>query len=75
MTSKRTVVQSINAPGGLICVDVFRHPDGRFGWAQYRRDPEDGRGWFAISDDAATYADQDAALTAARASVTWLAEQ
>ncbi len=75
MTRARTVIHSINAPGGLVCVDVFRHPDGRFGWAQYRRDPEDGRGWFAISRDTVTYDDDQAALTAARAAVAWLSER
>ena len=42
------VARSIEAPGGARCVDVFRRRDGLWGFEEYRRDAEDGRGWFQI---------------------------
>ena len=67
------VIRSIEAPGGLVCVDVFRRPDGTFGFEHYRREPEDGRGWFAIgyfSDQ--IFPDAETALSAAIRNVPWL---
>jgi hypothetical protein len=48
MPNKRVVIHSFNMDGATRCVDIFRRPDGAFGFEEYRRDPEDGRGWFAI---------------------------
>ncbi len=45
---KNLVHQSINMPGEHICVDIFERPDGSFGFEEFRRDVEDGAGWFAI---------------------------
>ena len=42
------VIRSIEAPGGQFCVDLFRRPDGSFGFELYRREPEDSHGWYAI---------------------------
>ena len=67
------VVRSINAPGGLVCVDIVVDEAGRYGFACYRRDPEDGRGWFAAGLRRAPFATTpEAALDAARADVPWL---
>ena len=41
--AKNKVYLSIEAPGGQICVDIFCREDGSWGFAEYRRDPEDGR--------------------------------
>jgi hypothetical protein len=38
------VVRSINQTGESICVDVFVRPDGSYGFEEYRREPEAGRG-------------------------------
>lgn len=44
--AKNKVYLSIEAPGGQLCVDIFCRPDGSWGFAEYRCDPEDGRGWY-----------------------------
>ncbi|ATG43292.1 hypothetical protein PhaeoP18_01333 [Phaeobacter piscinae] len=38
------VIRSINLDGELICTDIFQRPDGSYGFDEFRRDPEDGRG-------------------------------
>ena len=71
----RTVIASWNLDGDLRCVDLFRRADGSFGFEEYRRDPEDGRGWFAIGGHrAAAYGSAEAAEAAARNAVPWLAQ-
>jgi len=61
------VVRSVEAPGGAACVDIFRRPDGSFGFEEYRRDPEDGRGWFVTGHHGARrFASQADAESAAR---------
>jgi len=74
MAHANKVVRSIETPDGGRCVDLFRRPDGSFGFEEYRRDPEDGSGWFAIGFHAgAVFATEAAALTEARRRVGWLA--
>lgn len=74
------MVQSINAPssyasGESRCVDVFRRPDGSFGFEEYRRDSEDARGWFPVGFFGTQVFDSaEAALAEARRQVSWLAE-
>lgn len=73
MAHVNKVIQSVNAPGDLMCVDVFCRPDGTYGFEEFRRDPEDGRGWFAIGHHAGQmFASADAAYAAACATVEWL---
>jgi hypothetical protein len=75
MRAKNLVVKSINAAGEDRCVELFRRPDGTFGFEEYRRDIEDQRGWFAIGFYGdKTFDTEVAALTAALASVSWLSE-
>ena len=69
------VVQSIEAPGGACCVDIFHRPDGTWGFEEYRRDAEDGRGWFVTG----FYGDQRfdsraGAQGAAQDQVVWLTD-
>jgi len=45
---KPLVVTSRNSADGLLCVDVFRREDGSFGFEEFRRDPEDASGWYAV---------------------------
>jgi hypothetical protein len=77
MTSEKRrlqVARSWNLDGETRCVDVFRRADGSFGFEEYRRDPEDGRGWFAIgSNGEASFASEADATDAARRRVPWLA--
>jgi len=42
------VIASFNNPAGDHCVDIFVRDDGTFGFEEYRRDPEDMRGWFPL---------------------------
>jgi hypothetical protein len=42
------VLRSINNDDASRCVDVFLRPEGTIGFEEYRRDAEDGRGWFPI---------------------------
>lgn len=67
------VVRSINLDGETICIDIFARPDGTFGFDEFRRDPEDGRGWYSIGHHgAAEFKTSDEALAQARKTVSWL---
>ena len=73
MTHINKVVRSINLDGETICVDVFARPDGTYGFDEFRRDPEDGRGWYSIGHHGtAEFSSSDAALAEARKTVSWL---
>jgi len=75
MPEKPRVVKSINAGGEGRCVDNFVRPDGTFGFEEYRRDAEDGHGWFQTGSFGFRVFDrQEEALSAARAKVAWLDE-
>ena len=75
MAHLNKVCRSINAEGGMICVDIFVRPDGTFGFDEYRRDIEDPGGWFSIGHHAGrVFATEAVALEAARQSVDWLDE-
>ena len=73
MAHANKVIRSIEPPGGGRCVDLFRRADGSFGFEEYRRDPEDGSGWYPIGHHAgAVFAAEAAALAQARLVVVWL---
>ena len=80
MSPKNKVLSSINAPGSCAggenrCVDIFQRPDGTFGFEEYRRDSEDGRGWFPVGFFAGLIFDSaEAALGEARMRVIWLGD-
>lgn len=64
---------SIEAPGGRLCADIFRRPDGSWGFEEYLADPEDGRGWIVTGFHAALrFETADEAEEAARRSCRWL---
>lgn len=70
------VLTSTESPDGTRCVDLFRRADGTFGFEEYRRDPEDPRGWSAVGDHAErVFHDQDEANKAAHAAVAWLGHE
>jgi len=74
-SEKPVVVRSVNMSGEMVCVDFFRRIDGTFGFEEFRRDPEDGQGWFAIG----FYSNQSfgtlaGAEQAAEQAVGWLAD-
>lgn len=73
MVKDKTVMRSIEAPGGQRCVDLFKRPDGSWGFEEYRRDPEDGSGWQTIGfHEGRIFADCKEARAAAHVSVSWL---
>lgn len=76
MAHVNRVIRSINLPGETVCVDIFQRPDGSFGFDEYRREPEDGRGWFSIGGHGALrYDSAEAAIHAATVRVIWLGER
>jgi len=75
MVHKHKVVRSFNMEGELRCVDVFQRIDGTYGFEEYRRDPEDGRGWFAIGYyGEQQFCSSSDALVEAQKKVLWLAD-
>lgn len=69
------VIQSIETPDGGRCVDIFARPDGTFGFEEYRREAEDGRGWFPLGFHGNAVYDSEAAARAdALVKVGWLAD-
>jgi hypothetical protein len=73
MTHKNVVLHSFNLNGETQCVDIFRRPDGTYGFEEYRRDPEDGRGWFAIGTySMRSFESPTDALANAKATIRWL---
>lgn len=78
-SAKPRVLRSVNADETATrCVDLFERPGGGpdpFGFEEYRRDPEDGRGWFPVGGHAARrFASAEDAWAAALAEVAWLAD-
>ena len=72
---KNLVLQSLETPDGDRCVDVFRRPDGSFGFEVYRRDSEALSGWFAIGGHLQlSFATQDLARQAAARVAPWVDE-
>ena len=56
-------------------VDLFRRPDGSFGFDEFRRDAEDAGVWTPVAyHSGAAYASTDDALGAAVKAVVWLDE-
>jgi hypothetical protein len=69
------VLKSIENDQHDRCVDLFRRPDGSFGFEEFRRDVEDAGAWTPVAFYSGTaYATREAALSAAVARVVWLAE-
>jgi hypothetical protein len=73
MAAAATVLASIEDGSGLRCVDIFRRPDGSFGFDEYRRDPEDGGRWTQTGyHGGRAFAARAEAEAAARIAVPWL---
>jgi hypothetical protein len=70
-----TVLQSLETEDGLRCVDLFRRPDGTFGYEEFRRDPEDQGRWTPVSfASGLRYPGLYEARAAAAKAVAWLAD-
>ena len=73
MAHVNKVIRSSNQVGEGRCVDLFQRPDGSFGFEEYRRDPEDPRGWYPVGyHSEEQFSSADDALQAARLKVAWL---
>lgn len=71
----RLVFVSIENPEHDRCVDLFRRPDARFGFEEFRRDAEDAGRWTPVGSFAgAAYASAEEAYAAAEHVVPWFAE-
>jgi hypothetical protein len=67
------VLKSLENSTGDHCVDIFVRTDGTFGFEEYRRDPEDGRGWFSLHRFSnQVFATAEDALAQAKSRVEWL---
>jgi hypothetical protein len=74
MAQRNLVIRSFNLEGETRCVDIFRRPKGSYGFEEYRREPEDARGWFAIGTYSSRSFDTESdAVADAKASISWLA--
>jgi len=70
-----TVFSSVENVAADRCVDLFRRPDGSYGFEEFRRDVEDRGAWTPVAYySGAVYATEAAALDAARREVSWLVE-
>lgn len=67
------VLASIENPEHDRCVDLFRRPDGTFGFEEFRRDPEDAGAWTPVQFYAGRrFATREEAMVAARRALAWL---
>jgi len=67
------VVDSVENAAHDRCVDVFRRPDGTFGFEEFRRDVEDAGAWTPVAYySGAAWPSREAAMTAATRAVAWL---
>ena len=68
------VMKSIENPQHDRCVDVFKRPDGSFGFEEFRRDPEDAGEWTPVSYfSGLRCTSKGEALAEAARCVAWLA--
>ena len=69
-----SVLVSPSTPAVDRCVDIFKRPDGTFGFEEFRRDPEDVGAWTPVAYYSTwEYPTEADALSAARETVPWLA--
>ena len=70
---RNLVLSSLETDDGGRCVDIFRRPDGTYGFEEYRRDSEDGRGWFMVGGfGGEVFASEGEARASAAKAVAWL---
>jgi hypothetical protein len=73
MPAPDKVLTSLGNSAGDHCVDVFVRADGTFGFEEYRRDPEDARGWFSLHRYShQVFATAEDALAQAKSRVAWM---
>ncbi|MDP6953739.1 MAG: hypothetical protein QGF53_13375 [Alphaproteobacteria bacterium] len=66
------MLRSIETADGSRCVDIFARGDGSFGFAEFRRDFEEGR-WYPVGDhEHGVFRSEAEAVAAATSHVPWL---
>ena len=69
------VIKSFDSPAGDYCVDIFMRDDGTFGLEEFRKDPEDLKGWFPLHRHSGQiFATDNEALAQAKSTVAWMAD-
>ena len=67
------VLESAQSSSDGLCVDFFEHPDGGFGFEQFRRDPEDRGSFTQVSYfSAQRFPSVLEAVAVAQATIDWL---
>jgi hypothetical protein len=67
------VLTSLENSAGDRCLDIFVRDDGTFGFEEYRKDPEDQRGWFSLHlYSYQVFATAEDALARAKSRVEWM---
>lgn len=75
MAHENKVLTSIETPDGDRCVDFFRRPDGSYGFEEYRREREDGHGWYPVGFHAEQrFQSEAAARDEAGKRIPWLTD-
>ena len=70
-----TVLTSVENDAHDRCVDLFRRPDGTWGFEEFRRDVEDGGVWTPVAAySLSSYPSREAAWERALRTVAWLSE-
>ena len=73
MKDEPKVVLFVNHEGATICVEIFQRLDATLRFEEFRRDPEDNAGWFAIGHNPnLVLADIKNAKDAAIQNIHWL---
>lgn len=71
--SRPLVLVSFETDDRLFCVDVFRRPDGSFGFEEFRSDADGAGRWQSLGRHSQlSFASGAEALRAAQARVPWL---
>jgi len=65
------IVQTLHDDSGDRVVEIARHPEGHFTYAELHRDGDD---WNAVDGDVPTFKSEYAAYAAATRNIEWLIE-
>ncbi len=72
--TRHRVLLSLETDMGERCVDLFVRSDGGYGFEVYRRDSEEGRGWYPVGGyQDQRYASKAELRIAAERVVSWIA--
>jgi hypothetical protein len=67
------VLDSLENADANRCVDLFRRPDGTYGFEEFRRDVEDQGDWTPVQYfSSQAFSSMESARAAANAAVPWL---